>query len=109
MSISTNVPVTITPEASARVDELGLRAELEQMLEHARQTVPDLTRIELTYLEPYDTGIDPGIGIEAYINRPFIPEDRISETFARWEIGIFPPEVLQYFTFLLRFETNHAG
>jgi len=72
MSATTTVPVTITPEAAARLAELGLQAQLEQMVEHTRQTVPDLVCIELTYREPYDTGITPGICIEAPIKRPFL-------------------------------------
>ena len=34
MSAPATVPVTITPEAAARVAELGLQAELERMVEH---------------------------------------------------------------------------
>ncbi len=39
---ATTFPVSITPEAAARVAELGMQAELERMLEHTRQTVPGL-------------------------------------------------------------------
>jgi hypothetical protein len=109
MSAATTVPVTITPEAAARLAKLGLQAQLEQMVEHTRQTVPDLTRIDITYLDPYGTGMEPGIGIEAMIKRPFYPEDRIEEKWGRWAIEKFPPQVLEHLTFLLRFEDDHAG
>src|SRR4051794_12684223 len=96
MSAATTVPVTITPEAAARLAKLGLQAQLEQMVEHTRQTVPDLTRIDITYLDPYGTGMDPGIGIEPTNKRPFLPENPISQKWDPWAIDKFPPQVLEH-------------
>lgn len=39
-SSSTNVPVTIRPDAAARIAELGMQTQLQQMIEHAGQVVP---------------------------------------------------------------------
>ena len=58
-------PVTVTPEAMARIAELGMQAELERMLEHTRKTVPGLRAIEVQLALPYDTGNETSIVIEA--------------------------------------------
>src|SRR5579884_3757988 len=47
MSASPDVPLTITPEAAARVAELGMQKELEQMIAQVRRVVPDLAAIEV--------------------------------------------------------------
>ncbi len=52
----TTIRITVTPEAAVRVAELGMQAELDQMLEHTRQTVPGLKSIEVQETLPYDTG-----------------------------------------------------
>jgi hypothetical protein len=109
MAESTTVPVTMTPEAEARVAELGMRAELEQMLEHTRQTVPGLWRIEVTRTEPYDTGNEPGLMIEAYSDRPYVREDKIWWNWSTWFIATFPPQVCEHFVLTILHGTSHAG
>jgi hypothetical protein len=54
MIVVTTIPATIEPAAAARVDELQMQRELEQMLDHARQTIPDLSRIAVTLAFPPD-------------------------------------------------------
>jgi hypothetical protein len=103
------VPVTITREAAARVAELGMQAELEQMLERARQVVPGLTGLHVGTTEPYDTGIEPGIGIEATTDQVWGPSDTTWKEYSRWKTTTFPPEVCLRFTLFLTPGTNHAG
>lgn len=95
-SASVKVPVTIRPDAAARVAELGMQTELQQMIEHARQVVPDLAAIEVEVAERYDTGGEPGVSIVAYSDRPFVPEDLTSWDVSRWAVETFPPQVLQH-------------
>jgi hypothetical protein len=108
MSASTDIPVTITPEAAARLAELGMQAEFEQMVEHARQVVSDLVAIEVEIAEPYDTGSEPGINIRAYSDRPYVPEDRTSWDFGVWEVRTFPPQVCEHMRVLLIYGRPHA-
>ncbi|MGH7174608.1 MAG: hypothetical protein ACRELF_11520 [Gemmataceae bacterium] len=65
MIASTAVPVTVTPEAEARLAELGMRKELEQMIAYVREAVPGLAAIEVTVAECYDSRDEPGVSITA--------------------------------------------
>lgn len=85
-SSSTSVPVTIRPNAADRISELGMQTELQQMIEHARQVVPDLAAIEVELAERYDLGGEPGVSIIAYSDRPFIPEDNTSWEVRQWAV-----------------------
>lgn len=100
MNASTDVPATITPEAEARIAELGMRKELEQMIAYVRAVVPGLTAIEVTIAERYDTGGEPGINIEAYSDRVFEPGNTVSWDSIRWEVETFPPQVLEHLCIL---------
>jgi hypothetical protein len=106
---TTTVPVTITPEATARLAELGMLAELEQMLEHTRQVVPGLRKIEVNINLPYETHTDIGIGIEAYSTLAYVPGDRTHWDWGAWKVRAFPPEVCEHFSFGLMYEGSHAG
>lgn len=84
----------------ALVAELGLQPELEKMLEHARQTITGLQRLQVKFAPAYDTGED-GIIIEA------VRESSSRQTsawtwdqFSRWKIATFPPDVCRHFTLL---------
>jgi hypothetical protein len=46
MTTSTTAPVTVTPEAAARIAELGLQAAVDRMIQYVRGNLPELTRIE---------------------------------------------------------------
>jgi hypothetical protein len=108
-SSSTGVPVTIRPDAAARVAELGMQSELQQMIDHARQVVPDLAAIEVEIAERYDMGGEPGVSIIAYSDRPFEPEDNTSDELRRWKIETFPAQVLEHLTILLTPGKPNAG
>jgi hypothetical protein len=75
MNASTDAPLTITPEAAARVAELGMQKELEQMIAYVREKVPGLNAIEVAIEECYESRDETGVRIEAYSDRAFEPED----------------------------------
>lgn len=100
MSASSGVPLTITPEAAARIAELGMQKEFEQMVAHVREFVPDVAAIEVAREEPYDTDSDQ-ISITAYMDRPYVPEDKTSWNLTRREVELFPPQVLEQFCTLV--------
>lgn len=103
------IPFTIEPEAADLVAELGLRAEFERMVEHARQTIPGLHRLHVAFAPPYDTGPDPGVLIEAYWERREEPSRHdVWEKCSRWKISTFPPDVFRHFTLLLMDENAHG-
>ncbi len=107
MSITT-IPVTVTPEAAARIAELGMQAELERMLEHTRQTAPGLRSIEVQLALPYDTGDDTSINIEATRENPHLPYDPTDRNWGAWKVRTFPPDVCRYFVMLSVYEPDHA-
>ena len=108
MNESTDVPLTITPEAAARIAELGMQKELEQMIAYVREKVPGLNAIEVTIEECYDTRDETGVRIEASSDQVFEPEDNTSATLDEWVIETFPPQVLEHLCLLLSPGNPHA-
>ena len=106
---SANVPVTIRPDAAARIAELGMQTEMQQMIEHALQVVPELIAIEVEVAERYDTGGEPGVSIVAYSDQAFEPDDNTSWDVSRWAVTTFPPQVLQHLCILLTPGRPYAG
>jgi hypothetical protein len=108
MSASTDVPVTITPEAATRVAELGMQKELDQMIAHVREVVPDLVLIEVAREPPYEVDWEP-VTITAYSDRPYVPGDNSNWELIRWSAETFPPQVLENMLILLVDGRPHAG
>jgi len=109
MTAPATIPLTIEPEAAAYLAELGMQAELEQMLEHTRQVVPDLTRIHIE-LEPiYDPGDEQRIGIEAFIDPASQQDGLVGCQWDQWQVATFPYEVFRYFTLSIPYDMNHGG
>ncbi len=100
MSASTDIPLTITPEAAARTAELGLRKELEQMIAYVREGVPGLAAIEVTIEECYDSRDETGIRVEAYSDRVYEPGDTTSAQLEDWVLATFGPQVLEHLCIL---------
>src|SRR5262245_29368616 len=96
MSTSATIPVTVTPEAQARINELGFQAEVDRMIEYARTSLPDVQRIEVTLNKRYDDPSPDGVWIEAQSDRPYDPQDRTSWDLRYWVGRNFPPQVLEH-------------
>ena len=109
MTAPVTVPVTITPEAAARIDELGIRAEVEQMIEHTRQAIPALKRIEVVLEDAYETWDQPYLTIYATRADAYRPEDRADREWGYWRVNTFPPEVCQHIAMLTVYESSNAG
>lgn len=109
MPTTQNIPLSVEPEAAALVAELGLQTELDQMLDHARQTITGLQRLKVKFAPAYDTG-EEGIIIEATRDPANSQsKDWTWDQFSRWKIATFSPEVYRHFTLLDEIGTNHAG
>jgi hypothetical protein len=109
MSTVTPIPVLVSHDAAARVGELGMRAELDQMLAHTRQVVPGLRKIEVTLALPYDAGCEPELSITAHSDQPFRDGDRTSWNWGEWQVDTFPPQVWQHFSFHILYGPDDAG
>jgi hypothetical protein len=93
---STTLPVTVEPEAAARLAELGFQAQVDRMIDYARQNLPHLVRIEVVLNDRYDMGGEPGVAIEVYSQCPFDEALQVVRELDRWQITEFPPEVLEH-------------
>jgi hypothetical protein len=96
MTPTRTIPATWTPEATTRVAELGFQAQVELMIEYARENLPGLTRIEVVLNDRYDMGGEPGVAIEAYSRQFDSAGARISSDLVKWEVSEFPSEVLEH-------------
>ena len=57
MNIPAGIPLTITPEAAGHVEKLGMRAELERMLEYLGTQIAGVHRMNVVLEPPYETSI----------------------------------------------------
>src|SRR5437763_13294485 len=90
------VPVTITPEAAERIAQLGFEVEVERMVEHAKQTLPQIRGIEVSLWDRYEAGDQPGLAVNVYSARPYNPDEKISWELRGRIVRLFPAEVLEY-------------
>src|SRR5579884_1244979 len=100
MNTTSDVSMTITPEAEARIAELGMNNEFEQMIAHVRAVVHDLAAIEVVRELPYDTDWEP-VSITAYSDLAFTPGNTTSAKLDEWVVNTFPPQVLEHLLILL--------
>lgn len=109
MTTASTIPVSVTPEAAARIAQLGFQAELEQLIENARQVLPDLARIEVVLNERYDLGAEPGIAVEAYGKHPGASGNGTFWKLADRLVTQFPPEVLEHLHVSYHPDDGRAG
>jgi hypothetical protein len=102
------VPVTVMEEAAARVKELGLQKEFDQMLEHTRQTVPGLRSIFVYLQPPYDTGDEPCVIIEAMMPNRGLPYNPVEDEWGAWRVNTFSPDVFRHFVMLTVYGDGHG-
>ncbi len=107
---TTTISLTVMSEADARIENLGMRREFEQMLERVRQTVPDLHALEVTLEPDYEEGLHPGIVIWAVKPAPregdFDPSDM---NLGEWMVATFSPDVRWHFCIISSYEPSHEG
>jgi hypothetical protein len=109
MTTSATIPVTVRPEAAARIGELGRQAEVDRMIDYARRNLPELDRIEVSLYDRYELGDEPVLAIEAWGRRPFDSADHTDRNLDRWVVTEFPPEVLEHIVMIYRSGAPHAG
>jgi hypothetical protein len=100
MTDSSTIPVTIRPEAAARVDELGLQQEFEQILGFVCRNFSGLSRLDVILSEPYDHVDDPIVYFEPHVLHPPPGEEPDREpwqSWCHWMTSAFSPDVLRHF------------
>ena len=99
----TTIPVTVAEDAAARVAQLGMQRELEQLIEHAKQALPHLDAIRVTLeYNPECPHEDPSVVIWAHRSDKPAPGtlDQTVSDYSEWKVRTFPPEVCINFTVL---------
>src|SRR5207249_5763222 len=109
MAAVTIVPITVEPDAAARVTELGMQAELQQMIDHTRQVVPDLQEIRVVLEPPYDTGDEPYLTIYSTRRGGYNGGDPTQREWGRWLVTNFTPDVCRHFAMLMIYGNADAG
>jgi hypothetical protein len=93
---TTTIPVTIEADAAARVEELGMRAEFEQMIEHAKQAVSGLQFIRVTLeYDPEWPENEPRVVLWARRDDAAVEPSTaaVNWELAGWRGELFPPHV----------------
>ena len=111
MASVTTVPVTVTPDAAARIADLGMQSEFEQMVEHARQVVPYLRSIRVTLEHDPEGEDEPGIVIWSHREDTDWEKDTSDWDNSRWKVTTFPPEVCIQFSMITLYndEADYGG
>jgi hypothetical protein len=109
MSAIASIPVNVTAEAAAQVAKLGLQAQLQQMIEHTRQSVPGLRCIDVELAPRYDEPKEePGVTILATRDDPHLDDDPTGRELAHWIVSTFPPDVFRHLLIQIHYESADA-
>lgn len=113
MSATAQVPVEMAPGAAELIRELGLRRQVEEMIEHTRQTVAGLRSIEIDVWYEHDPEDRPPLPHLTVIgrrdgHRPSADSGTERDWF-EWSVRTYPPEVKQHVSFTVRYRGDHAG
>ena len=109
MASVSQVRVTTSHEAAARIAELGLRNVVDRMLDYAVQHLPDLDRIDVTLYDRYEIGDQPGLAIDAYSHGRSDPAGKTERDLDLWMVAEFPPDTLQHIILSYRQGLSRAG
>jgi hypothetical protein len=93
MATTTEVKVTVTPEAAARVAELGLQKEFDQLVERARTTIQGVRWIDVQLEPPYDTGDEDQVVLWIRIANNLLLKNPSIEQLRTWKLETFSPDV----------------
>jgi hypothetical protein len=103
MAATTTIPVVISPDAARRVEELGMRRELEEMLDHTRRAVAALRSIEVSlYHDPDEPG-QPHVVLTGWRDGPASVDLATWDQWVDWFVRAFPPHVCRWFSFEVRY------
>lgn len=105
MATATTIPVSITHEAGERIQELGVHAPLESMLQYAKDHIPGLRSIEVWLSYAPWMSPDPTIILEFHRTHP--PAgivDPTSQYWSKWFVETFPPEIMIHFSDMTHYE-----
>lgn len=104
----TTVPVTITPEAMAHLQQMGLEPIYRQITDHIQKTAPNLLSIETNWDYDRDAPVPERLVICPVHPAPAHVDLGWENEFDRWVIATFPHALRCHFVILPRFEAPHG-
>ncbi len=91
------VPVTISPVARAYIERVGQRAEIETMIDRARNVLPGVQLIEVV-LDDATEEMPPGVVLWTHRDDIGPANDPTHRKWIAWMAVTFPPDVCQSYT-----------
>jgi hypothetical protein len=107
MAATLTVPIVITPEATARVTDLGLGKVVEQMVEQASRIVPGLKCLRLSLEPSFDMDDIPWLILECFREGAAMDEQALWMKWNDWRVASFPVEIGRHF--FLRVHAQEAA
>jgi hypothetical protein len=108
MATTTLIPVHIEPEAAARVEELGMRRQVDQMLEFLKQNVPGLRAISVAEDAEANPRDEATLIITTHQADPGPGPDPSSWRWLVWFAETFPAEVCRHFVRQMAYEAPNG-
>src|SRR4051812_17732859 len=93
MPAALSVPVSVSPEAAARVAELGHGEIFDRMLEQVCRLIPGLVEVVVILVPDYDEddGGEPGILLMGHVDAGVGIDNPGHERFSEWKLTTYPP------------------
>ena len=108
MAAAVTIPVRVAADAAARVKDLDMQRQFDAMLDHTKQSVPDLHSIEVSlYRDPQEPE-DPRIHITAIRASHSSADDSTWDNWGHWFVRAFPPDVCRWFGFDVDYLNDHG-
>lgn len=110
MSQTLSLPVTVTPEAAARVAELGFQLVVDDIIAQAHRIFPDLQSLHLTLVPSFEMDDIPWLVIECRADRAEREARDALVAWYTWRAESLPFEVGRHFMLSwVHPEEVHAG
>ena len=108
MAILTEIPVTVSADAAARVAALGMQREFQMMIDQLKQIIPGLRAIEVTLEYPPDYEDEPAVLLTTVQPPPAQEIDPTRDAWRAWFVETLPPDVLRHFVRLPFYEAGNG-
>ncbi len=103
------VSICVSAEAASWVELLGMEAEFEKMLEHAKASIPALRSIDVTLNRQPSQRVEAQVFLMATMDDPALDDDVAQATklnWDKWVMDSFSPDVNRHFVMTTRYEPS---
>jgi hypothetical protein len=100
MTAPSTTATRISNEAKEQIEELGMQAEFDRMVQHTREVFPDLIDFEVTVTFPAEHDCGPNIVLWASLPNRGLSYDPREDEWGRWKVRTFSPDACRHFCLL---------